>query len=135
VEGLLSFGEETRFELGQLNILVGPNGSGKSNLLDCIRVFRNASLDIQETFKDSGFESWLHRGINQKTGSASLEVTVNVPELPIAIRHQVRFGPPQSSRAPLEETISSGKAEDEGLFFAGSHRSGAILSSPEFQKR
>ena len=60
VEGLLSFGEKTHFEFGQLNILVGPNGSGKSNLIDCVRVFRNAPFDIQVAFKDSGFEVWLY---------------------------------------------------------------------------
>jgi hypothetical protein len=41
VEGLLSFGEETLFEFGRLNLLVGPNGSGKSNLIDCLRIFKN----------------------------------------------------------------------------------------------
>ncbi len=46
IEGLLSFGEKTCFQFGQLNILVGPNGSGKSNLIDCVRVFRSAPLDI-----------------------------------------------------------------------------------------
>ena len=56
IEGLLSFGEKTHFKFGQLNILVGPNGSGKSNLIDCVRVFRNAPFDVQEAFKDSGFE-------------------------------------------------------------------------------
>src|SRR5437879_13552498 len=55
VEGLLSFNDKVAFRFGRLNILVGPNGSGKSNLIDCIRIFRYAPYDIQETFKDSGF--------------------------------------------------------------------------------
>src|SRR5260221_646471 len=65
VKGLLSFGEQTSFVFGRLNILVGPNGSGKSNLIDCVRVLRNAPLDIQDAFKDSGFEEWLHKGSDE----------------------------------------------------------------------
>jgi len=62
IEGLLSFGQETHFEFGRLNILVGPNGSGKSNLIDCIRVFRYAPFDIQEAFRDSGFRGMALQG-------------------------------------------------------------------------
>lgn len=130
IEGLLSFGEKTHFEFGQLNILVGPNGSGKSNLIDCVRVFRNAPFDIQEAFKDSGFEEWLYRGVNHQSGRAFLQVTARVPELLGGISHQVRLGPPLSSRAPLEEVISSAGAESEQAdpYFVGSHRSEATLS-------
>ncbi len=132
IEGLLSFGERTHFEFGRLNILVGPNGSGKSNLIDCVRVFRNAPFDIQETFKDSGFEEWLYKGANKQSGSAFLQVTAMVPELACKIRHQVKLGPPLHSRAPLEEVVSSaeGEAKQSELYFVGSHRSGATLSIP-----
>jgi predicted ATPase len=130
IEGLLSFGEKTHFKFGQLNILVGPNGSGKSNLIDCVRVFRNAPFDVQEAFKDSGFEEWLYRGVNNQSGRAFLQVTAKVPELPGGISHQVRLGPPLSSRAPLEEVISSAGAENAQAdpYFVGSHRSEATLS-------
>ena len=130
IEGLLSFGEKTHFKFGQLNILVGPNGSGKSNLIDCVRVFRNAPFDIQEAFKDSGFEEWLYKGVDKKSGSAFLQVTAKVPELPGKIRHQIKLGPPLNARAPLEEVVSSAEREDEqaDLYFVGSHRSGATLS-------
>ena len=130
IEGLLSFGEKTHFEFGQLNILVGPNGSGKSNLIDCIRVFRAAPLDIQEAFKDSGFEEWLYQGTNKQSGSASLRVTSKLPELPGGVRHEIRLGPPRRSRAQLEEKISGANTEAEptDLYFAGSHRSEATLS-------
>lgn len=137
IEGLLSFGEETHFEFGQLNILVGPNGSGKSNLIDCVRVFRYAPFDIQEAFKDSGFEDWLYKGADKQSGLAFLQVTVKVPELPGRIRHQVRLGPPLNSRAPLEEVVSGTGAENEQAdpYFVGSHRSGATLSVPGAGKR
>jgi hypothetical protein len=82
IEGLLSFGQKTHFEFGRLNLLVGPNGSGKSNLLDCIRILRMAPLEIQEAFKDSGFEEWLYKGAPKQLAYASLEVTANLPGLP-----------------------------------------------------
>lgn len=128
VEGLLSFGERTELTFGQLNILVGPNGSGKSNLIDCVRVFRNAPFDIQETFKDSGFEDWLYRGLAKRSGRAFLQVTANIPGLRDRIRHQIRLGPPTHSLAPVEELLSSARAEDESveLYFVSSTGSATL---------
>jgi predicted ATPase len=128
VEGLLSFGETTHFEFGQLNILVGPNGSGKSNLIDCVRVFRYAPLDIQEAFKDSGFEEWLYKGANKQAGRASLQVTSSLPEVAGGVHHEIRLGPARSSRAQLEEKISGADGELPELYFVGSHRTEATLS-------
>jgi predicted ATPase len=137
IAGLLSFGEKTQFKFGQLNILVGPNGSGKSNLIDCLRILRYAPFDIQEAFKDSGFEDWLYRGADKQSGSAFLQVTAKVSELPGKIRHQIKFGPPLNSRAPLEEVVSSAEEETEQavLYFVGSYRGGATLSLPSAGKR
>jgi predicted ATPase len=130
VEGLLSFGEETHFEFGQLNILVGPNGSGKSNLIDCIRVFRAAPLDIQEAFKDSSFEEWLYQGLDKQSGSAFLRVMTKPPELPGGVHHELRLGPTRRGRVQVEEKISSAGAETKptDLYFAGSYRSEARLT-------
>jgi predicted ATPase len=137
IEGLLSFGEKTRFSFGQLNILVGPNGSGKSNLIDCVRVLRNAPFDIQEAFKDSGFEDWLYKGENDQSDFALLEVIAKVHGLPDGIRHRIRLGPPRNSRALLEEVVSNAPLEGEEVdqYFVGSHRSGAMLSVPGAAKR
>jgi|SRR5215213_1009403 len=131
VKGLLSFGEDTQFKFGWLNILVGPNGSGKSNLIDCIRVLRYAPLDIQEAFSDSGFEDWIFRGRNDNT--AFLEILAHIAGQ--QIRHQLRLGPARRSRAPLEEVIRS--AEDTLIdpYFIGSHRGGATLSMVGATKR
>jgi predicted ATPase len=134
VSGLLSFGEETCFEFGQINVLIGPNGSGKSNLIDCVRVFRYAPYDIQEAFKDSGFEDWLYRGANRQAGTAFLQVIANLQEPGRRIRHQIRLGPAISSRAPLEEVIANPEGSRE-QYFVGSHRSGATLSLPGAGKR
>jgi len=139
IEGLLSFGEKTHFEFGPLNILVGPNGSGKSNLIDCVRILRYAPFDIQEAFKDSGFEEWLYKGGNgnKQSGSACLQVTAKTPELPGKIRHQLKLGPPLNSRAPIEEVVSNAEVETERAvsYFAGSLRNGAALSLPGAGKR
>lgn len=144
IEGLLSFGEMTSFDFGQLNILVGPNGSGKSNLLDCIRILRYAPFNIQDAFIDSGFEDWLYKGANSQSGIAFLQVIVKVPELPDMILHKIRLGPSLNSRAPLEEVVSSALEvkeqadlfneqtsqfhEKANPYFVGSYRSVATLS-------
>jgi predicted ATPase len=131
ITSLLSFGEETVFEFGQLNLLVGPNGSGKSNLLNCIRVLRLAPLDIQQAFQDSGFEDWLFRGA--ALNSASLQVKLNAPG---PIYHRLRFLPQSVARVALEEVISL--EVDDTLndpFFIGSHRGRATLSAVGKRRR
>src|SRR4051812_31074963 len=61
VHRLLSFGEKTTFELGNLNLLVGPNGAGKSNLIDCIRLLSVAPFDISVAYGDEGFSEWIYK--------------------------------------------------------------------------
>lgn len=128
IEGLLSFGEKTHFEFGQLNILIGPNGSGKSNLIDCIRIFRATPFDIQEPFTDSSFPEWLYRGTKQSNGF--LRVTCNSPELLSGVRHELRLGLSPVGRVQVEEKVSSAGAETKAidLYFAGSYRSEAMLT-------
>jgi predicted ATPase len=137
IDGLLSFGAETVFEFGRLNILVGPNGSGKSNLIDCLRAFRDAPLDIQQAFTNGGFESWLYNGLDKQSGSGVLQVIVWVVGLPNAVRHQIRLGPPSHSRAQLEELVSNVQADSEATapYFVGSYRSPAMLSISGAGKR
>lgn len=131
ITGLLSFGEETVFEFGRLNLLIGPNGSGKSNLLNCIRVLRLAPLDIQQAFQDSGFEDWLYRGAALK--SALLQAKLNVPE---PVHHRLRFLPQSAARAALEEVISEGEGDElKNPFFIGSHRGGVTLSAVGKRRR
>lgn len=130
IKGLLSFGEETKFEFGRLNILVGPNGAGKSNLIDCIRILRYAPFDIQETFERSGFENWLYNNIDKEKGAAIIQALINLPEISNKILHQIKLGNPIRSRAQLEETISNLGLKDESkdFYFIGSYRSQATLS-------
>lgn len=137
IKGLLSFGEKTSFKFGRLNILVGANGSGKSNLIDCFRILRNSPFDVQETFARSGFEDWLYKKLETKSKTASLKITVNLPDSLSAIEHQIKLGPPFKSRAQLEETVSSATNENEeiDLYFSGSYRSEATLSITGSGKR
>jgi len=135
ITGLLSFGQKTHFEFGRLNLLVGPNGSGKSNLLDCIRILRMAPLEIQEAFRDSGFEEWLYKGDTEKLAHASLEVTANLPEIPEKILHQLRLSPQPKSRVGLEEVISAGEEQEQKTYFVGSYRGGATLNVAGTSKR
>ena len=131
ITGLLSFGEETIFEFGRLNLLIGPNGSGKSNLLNCIRVLRLAPLDIQQAFQDSGFEDWLYKGAAMK--AASLQAKLNVPE---PVHHRLRFLPQSAARAALEEVVSEGEGDElKNQFFIGSPRGGATLSAVGKRRR
>lgn len=136
VEGLLSFGEKTEFELGRLNLLVGPNGSGKSNLLDCIRILRLAPFNIQEAFKDSGFEEWLYKGASRQDDHADLEVTVNLPNSDEPLLHRVRLSLHPSERVSLQEVISSGEEfEQKEAYFRGFSSGGGILSVTGANKR
>ncbi len=138
VQGLLSFAEETVFDFGRLNILVGPNGSGKSNLIDCLRLLRYSPYDIQQAFKDSGFEGWLYRGFpDRRTARAYVEATVWLPDVTSAVRHQLALGPAITSRAQIEEVILEAQAEahEQVPFFIGSPRGRAVLSIPGTRAR
>jgi len=132
IKGLLSFGEETTFRFGKLNVLVGPNGSGKSNLIDCLRVFREAPRDIQQVFARGGLENWLFKGLDKLSGSGTLDLIVWPEELPKPVRHQLRLGPPLNARAQLEELIDIATEDiggaDHAPYFIGSYRSQAMLS-------
>lgn len=136
IDGLLSFGQKTDFRFGRLNLLVGPNGSGKSNLINCIRILRMSPLEIQETFKDSGFEEWLYKGGSEQLAHANLEVTANLQDIPGKIYHQIRLTNQPNSRVALEEVISVGEREEQKQpLFIGSYRSDATLTSVGTGKR
>ncbi len=137
IDGLLSFAEKIQFVFGRLNILVGPNGSGKSNLIDCIRIFRYAPFDVQDVFKDSGFEDWIYRGSDRKAGTAFLQITATIAESAEKVRHQIRLGPAIRSRAPLEETLSKvgPKGSNTEFYFVGGYDGSATLYTQSSKAR
>ena len=129
VQGLLSFGEETTFEFGQINLLVGPNGSGKSNLLECLRIFKNCPTDVQQTFADTGFQDWVYRG-SAEDARAAANLAIGLPRHD-DIRHHLTLGPPTLGHAPLDESIESQvpkPGEDGPLFFFRTQGGSPVVS-------
>jgi predicted ATPase len=93
-----------------------------------------APLEIQESFKDSGFEEWLYKSTPEQLTYASMEVTTNLPETPRKILHRLRLVTQPNSRVALEEVISSGEEQEEP-YFIGSYRTGATLNVAGTGKR
>lgn len=133
VQGLLSFGETTEFDFGRLNILVGPNGSGKSNMIDCLRVFRYAPTDIQDTFSDVSFGEWLFKGNASTQGYIKLISQPHMVSHPL--RHELRLVA-RRGRAVLEELIQDDlPSEHIEPYFVGSERSQPTLSIASSRSR
>ena len=137
VEGLLSFAGNVSLQFGRLNVLVGPNGSGKSNLLDCIRVLQNTPLNIQQVFKDSGFEDWLNKNLDSQKGSGLLKAVVNVPNLGHSLLHEIKLSQGSHSQALLEELIQDTDSLEgrSDPYFIGSARGQAIMRFLDARKR
>ncbi|MEI8282089.1 MAG: AAA family ATPase [Armatimonadota bacterium] len=114
VSGLLSFGELSKIEFGSLNVLVGANGSGKSNLLDILRIFRNSQLDIQDTFKDSGFEDWIFRSTKESQQSEAM-VELNIPGNEMPIAHHLILSKPGNGAVQVKEVIHSILLQSENV--------------------
>ncbi len=103
VEGLLSFGAVARFDFGGLNVLVGPNGSGKSNVIECLRIFKNSPGDIQQTFRDGGFEEWVSKYAHEEP-VVGLDVSSTRTNQPLS--HLVLFREAKRARTALGEQIA-----------------------------
>ena len=129
VSGLLSFGMEERFDFGRLNLLVGANGAGKSNLLDCLRVFQAAPIDISHPFRAGGFQEWVWLGGGESSSPPELSIRVS-PAGGDPILHQLRLVPPESGRAQfsLEERIAVARGEGgESTLFSASEKTAASI--------
>ncbi|HEX3149242.1 MAG TPA: AAA family ATPase [Gemmataceae bacterium] len=137
IKGLLSFGEETTFAFGRLNLLVGPNGSGKSNMIDCLRLFQEMPIDIQARLASEGFEAWLFNGLDKQNAHGELQLVARGPVVEGAVRHQIRLGPPSSSGAAVDELIDRDGEVTQPTFplFVGSYRTAAELSAVGIHKR
>jgi predicted ATPase len=128
VQGLLSFGEPTRFEFGRLNLLVGPNGSGKSNLLDCLRIFRSCPSNVQEAFHDGGLGDWVHRGM--EADLSVIELTAHLPSRATPVWHWLVLEEGNQAPFALSERIAErGTAAAEPYFSRA--RDHAYLSAAE----
>lgn len=125
IDNLLSFGDITEFQLGKLNILVGPNGSGKSNLIDCIRLLRNSSLDIQSTFLESSISNWIYKGNNKSTSLISI-IFEGISQ-DFFVKHDISLTPSPQFNALLEERVTSFESAENTEYFVGSYRTNASL--------
>lgn len=92
LNNFLSFGEDAEtIELGPLNVIIGPNGSGKSNLLESFELLRNAPDQLLKPIREGGgVRDWLWKGA-KSTPTASLDVIVNNPKGPQALRYRLAF--------------------------------------------
>lgn len=141
VSGLLSFGSDTQFEFGRLNLLVGPNGAGKSNLLHCLRVLQGAPFDIQGAFGDAGYADWGYKGRDRGPSPAALSAEVDLPGVPAPVLHELRFSeskrPPGVVLASVEEAVRDAASLDPSaaIYFLGSPRAGATIATLGARRR
>ncbi len=92
LQNFLSFGSDTNtLDMGPLNILIGPNGSGKSNLIEAIDLLQAAPRDLTAPIREGGgIHEWIWRG-DPKASSARIDVIVENPKGPQALRYRLGF--------------------------------------------
>lgn len=88
---VLSFGSQTApLALGPLNVFIGPNGSGKSNFIETLALLRATPGDIRTVIRrGGGVREWLWKGAREAV--AYLDVVLNNPNAPQALRHILKF--------------------------------------------
>ncbi|OQA16730.1 MAG: hypothetical protein BWY63_02646 [Chloroflexi bacterium ADurb.Bin360] len=88
---VLSFGAQTApLALGPLNVFIGPNGSGKSNFIETLALLRATPGDMRTIIRrGGGVREWLWKGARDAV--AYLDVVLNNPNTPQALRHILKF--------------------------------------------
>ncbi len=88
---VLSFGAQTApLALGPLNVFIGPNGSGKSNFIETLALLRATPGDMRTVIRrGGGVREWLWKGAREAV--AYLDVVLNNPNAPQALRHILKF--------------------------------------------
>lgn len=88
---VLSFGSQTApLALGPLNVFIGPNGSGKSNFIETLALLRATPGDMRTVIRrGGGVREWLWKGAREAV--AYLDVVLNNPNAPQALRHILKF--------------------------------------------
>ena len=112
LENLLSFGPDAQeLKLEPLNVLIGPNGSGKSNLIEALSLLQAAPGDLPDPVRKSGgVRDWIWRG-EPKAPSARLEVVVENPHGPQALRYALAFRESGRRFELIEERVESEKPD------------------------
>ncbi len=92
LDNILSFGPgDAEFPLEPLNVLIGPNASGKSNLVEALSLLQAAPRDLQQPIREGGgVRDWIWKGA-LGTPRATVDVTVEYPKGPVALRYRLSF--------------------------------------------
>ena len=92
LENILSYGSSNEpFSLEPLNVLIGPNASGKSNMIEALSLLQAAPRDLQAPIREGGgILDWIWKG-GHGTLPAIVNVTVNYPKKPMALRYRLAF--------------------------------------------
>lgn len=92
LENILSYGTGAEpLSLEPLNVLIGPNASGKSNLIEALSLLQAAPRDLQAPIRlGGGIRDWMWKG-GRGIVPAIVNVTVNYPQKPMALRYRLSF--------------------------------------------
>ena len=92
LENILSYGSSNEpFSLEPLNVLIGPNASGKSNMIEALSLLQAAPRDLQAPIREGGgILDWIWKG-GHGALPATVNVTVNYPKKPMALRYRLAF--------------------------------------------
>ena len=129
----LSFGPTAEvIELQPLNVLIGPNASGKSNLIEAIRLFKEAPRDLASFVREGdGINECLWKG-GIGTPTAELEVVVSPGIGAMPIRHRINFTATGQRLEIVDEAVEDEKPRLPGApqpFFYYRYQSGRPVLS------
>ncbi|MBF2759121.1 MAG: AAA family ATPase [Ectothiorhodospiraceae bacterium AqS1] len=111
LHNLLSFGPDTEsLEMRPLNVLIGPNGSGKSNLIESIGLLQATPRDLTAPIREGGgIGDWIWRG-EPTAKSAQIEVEIDNPKGPQALRYRIAFAERGQRFDLIEEQIENAQS-------------------------
>lgn len=135
LENFLSFGPDTEaLEMGPLNVLIGPNGSGKSNLIEAIGLLQAAPRDLTVPIREGGgVRDWIWRG-DPKASSAQIELVVENPKGPRALKYRLGFAEQGQRFALTDERIETEQSDadiNKPYRYFDLHRCRAVLNSKD----
>ena len=128
LDNILSYGpNDSALSLQPLNVLIGPNASGKSNLIEALSLLGAAPRDLQKPIREGGGVSdWLWKGASS-TPTATLEVTVEYPHGPTALRYKLSFSEVRERFELRDEAVENEKPTnpwDSGPYFYYRYQNG-----------
>ena len=143
LQNILSYGTSDKpFPLEPLNVLIGPNASGKSNLIEALSLLQAAPRDLQAPIRlGGGILDWIWKG---RCGMlpATVNVTVNYPKKPMALRYRLAFSETGARFELLDEALEDERPTntyDAQPFFYYRYQEGhpvlSVVGEPTVQRR